>query len=392
MERNCPICGSSKKELIYTQNFSQISDGGLFRGYDVVTCDVCGFGFADNIPAQENFDRYYKEMSKYEYENQGGQISSSTQETYDSIVQQIKPFFADDKVRIVDVGCATGGLLATFQKNGYGNILGIDPSPSCSRTAQKLYGIRVKNLPVSEIPDFESPFDLVVLNSVLEHIRDLDDSLKTMKNLLKPGGLIWIEVPDVTRFADLTSVAFQQFSMEHINFFSSISLTNLMQKNGFEVEAIWQNVRQLAAIQDPALSTLYRRNKKISNVSSPSGDSNTRQALLDYLESSYQVDANVLKKIDKIVESGQTIIVWGVGTHTQRLLATSKLNKMNIKAFIDSNPNYQGKTLNNVLIYSPDALANMMEPILISSRLYQDEIAHDIREKLGFRNKIILLY
>jgi SAM-dependent methyltransferase len=270
--------------------------------------------------------------------------------------------------------------------------LGIDPSPSCSRTAQKLYGIRVKNLPVSEIPDFESPFDLVVLNSVLEHIRDLDDSLKTMKNLLKPGGLIWIEVPDVTRFADLTSVAFQQFSMEHINFFSSISLTNLMQKNGFEVEAIWQNVRQLAAIQDPALSTLYRRNKKISNVSSPSGDSNTRQALLDYLESSYQVDANVLKKIDKIVESGQTIIVWGVGTHTQRLLATSKLNKMNIKAFIDSNPNYQGKTLNNVLIYSPDALANMMEPILISSRLYQDEIAHDIREKLGFRNKIILLY
>jgi len=392
MERNCPICGNSKKQLIYTQNFSQISEGSLFSGYDVVTCDLCGFGFADNIPAQEKFDRYYKEMSKYEHEHQGGQISPSTQETYDSIVRQIKPFLTNDQVRIVDVGCATGGLLATFQTNGYRNILGIDPSPSCSRTAQKLYGIRVENQPVSEIPDFESMFDLVILNSVLEHIRDLDDSLEAMRNLLKPGGLIWIEVPDVTRFAELTSVAFQQFSMEHINFFSSTSLTNVMRKNGFEVEAIWQNTRQLEAIQDPALSTLYRRDEKFSNISDPSVDNKTGQALLEYLECSYQVDGNVLKKIDEIVKSGQSIIVWGVGTHTQRLLATSQLNKANIKAFIDSNPNYQGKTINNVPIYSPDTLANMVEPILVSSRLYQDEIAHEIRVTLGFPNDIILLY
>ena len=167
-------------------------------------------------------------------------------------------------------------------------------------------------------------FDLVILNSVLEHIRDLDDSLEAMRNLLKPGGLIWIEVPDVTRFAELTSVAFQQFSMEHINFFSSTSLTNVMRKNGFEVEAIWQNTRQLEAIQDPALSTLYRRDEKFSNISDPSVDNKTGQALLEYLECSYQVDGNVLKKIDEIVKSGQSIIVWGVGTHTQRLLATSQ--------------------------------------------------------------------
>jgi 2-polyprenyl-3-methyl-5-hydroxy-6-metoxy-1,4-benzoquinol methylase len=392
MERNCPVCGSLNRQLIYTQNFSQISEGSLFNGYDVVTCDRCGFGFADNIPSQEKFDRYYKEMSKYENEHQGGQISPSTQDTYDSIAQQIQPFLANEQARIVDIGCATGGLLATFQKNGYRNILGIDPSPSCSRTAQKLYGIRVENRPVSEISEFESSFDLVILNSVLEHIRDLDSSLKALWSLLKPGGLIWIEVPDVTRFAELTSVAFQQFSMEHINFFSSKSLTNLMRKNGFEVEAIWQNTRQLEAIQDPALSTLFRRGEKASEISSLSVDNDTRKALLEYLEYSYQVDGDVLKKIDEIVDGGQSIIVWGVGTHTQRLLATSRLSKANIKAFIDSNPNYHGKSINNVPIYSPEAIAGMEEPIMVSSRLYQDEIAHEIRAKLGFPNDIILLY
>ncbi len=392
MERNCPICGDMERQLIYTQKFSQISEGSLFNGYDVVTCDHCGFGFADSIPSQEKFDRYYKEMSKYENEHQGGQISPSTQDTYDFIVQQIRPFLANEQARIVDVGCATGGLLATFQKNGYRNILGIDPSPLCSRTAQKLYGIRVENRPVSEIAEFKSSFDLVILNSVLEHIRDLDSSLKTLWDLLKPGGLIWIEVPDVTRFAELTSVAFQQFSMEHINFFSSKSLTNLMQKNGFEVEALWQNTRQLEAIQDPALSTLFRRDEKVSDISSLSVDNDTRRALLEYLEYSYQVDSDVLKKIDEIVDGGQAINVWGVGTHTQRLLATSRLSKANIKAFIDSNPNYQGKTLNNVPIYSPEAITDMAEPIMVSSRLYQNEIEHEIRAKFGFPNDIILLY
>lgn len=391
-ERICPVCESSKKQLIYTQNFSQLSDGSLFSGYDVVTCDGCGFGFADNIPVQEEFDHYYKQMSKYENEHQGGQISPSTQETYDSIVRQIKPFLVNEHARIIDVGCATGGLLATFQKNGYGNVLGVDPSPSCSKTAQKLYGIRVENKPVSEIPQYESLFDLVILNSVLEHIRDLDYSLKAMRNLLKPGGLIWIEVPDVARFAELTSVAFQQFSMEHINFFSSISLENLMRKNGFGLEAVWHNTRKLEAIQDPALSTLFRKDERIVNSLEHAFDYNTKLSLIEYLDNSYQVDGNVLNILNEIAARGQAIIVWGVGTHTQRLLATSQLKKANIIAFVDSNPNYQGKNINNVPIYPPEALANMSEPILISSRLYQDEIASEIRKRYNFSNDIILFY
>lgn len=391
-ERHCPVCGNPSKQLIYHQSFSQISEGSLFNGYDVVVCGDCGFVYADNIPSQEDFDRYYKQMSKYENEHQGGQISICTQDTYDSIVQQVKPYLANEDSYILDVGCATGGLLATFQKNGYRNVLGFDPSPSCSRTALRLYGIQVENRPVSEISDFEAKFDLVIFNSVLEHIRDISESLKTMRNLLKPGGLIWIEVPDITRFAEYTSVAFQQFSMEHINFFSSVSLTNLMQRNGFEVEAIWHNIRQLEEIQDPALSTLYRRVEQVSTSGVFKADLLSKSALLEYLDYSYQADTKVLEIIDEIVSSGRTIVVWGVGTHTQRLLATSRLKNANIKAFIDSNPNYHGKKLNEVPIYSPEILAGMMEPILVSSRLYQDEIATGIRLALKLSNEIILLY
>jgi len=68
------------------------------------------------------------------------------------------------------------------------------------------------------------------------------------------------------------------------------------------------------------------------------------------------------------------------------------LGEAKIKAFVDSNPRYQGKSLNNVPIISPQALKDMTETILISSRVYQEEIAHQIRGELKLRNEFIKLY
>lgn len=390
--RECPICSSTDTEKIYRQRFSEFSEGGLFDGYDIVVCKVCGFGFADDIPAQSEFDEYYKQMSKYENEHINGQVSESALSTYRAIVETVGPFLADKNARILDVGCATGALLAEFKAAGYQNVTGADPSPSCARTARQLYDIQVLNSPISEIPNFAAPFDFLILNSVLEHIRDVNASLQSLRGLLKPGGMIWIEVPDTARFAQWTSAAFQQFSMEHVNFFSAASLQNLMQKNGFEPAGIWHNERQLEAIIDPALSTIFRKSETISKDTAPKHDDETRAALLDYIDRSHQADGGVLTRIQAIVESGRAIIVWGVGTHTQRLLATSPLAKARIVAFVDSNPRYQEKSLGGVPIIPPQQLNGRTEPILISSRLYQEEIAGQIRQDLNLPNEIIRLY
>ncbi len=63
---------------------------------------------------------------------------------------------------------------------------------------------------------------------VLEHLRDLDARSRTA--VLLPGGLLYVEVPDVTAFADWPNAPYQDFSTEHINFFSPISLDNLMRR------------------------------------------------------------------------------------------------------------------------------------------------------------------
>ncbi len=84
-------------------------------------------------------------------------------------------------------------------------------------------------------------------------------------------------------------------------------------------------------------------------------------------------------------------MVWGVGTHTTRLMATSRLAEANIVAFIESNARYHGKTLNGRPILAPSALRERAEPVLISSRVFQKEIADQIRA-LGCSNELITLY
>src|ERR1035441_1806969 len=64
--RPCPVCRGQRSKLLYRQKFEQLSGARLLDGYDIVICEDCGAGFADGIPEQAVFDRYYRELSKYD--------------------------------------------------------------------------------------------------------------------------------------------------------------------------------------------------------------------------------------------------------------------------------------------------------------------------------------
>ena len=86
------------------------------------------------------------------------------------------------------------------------------------------------------------------------------------------------------------------------------------------------------------------------------------------------------------------MIVWGVGAHTLRLLATGGLDPEKIALFTDSNPKYQQRKLSGIPVVSLEELRNRPEPILISTRSFQWEIQNQIRHGLGLSNPVILLY
>ena len=87
------------------------------------------------------------------------------------------------------------------------------------------------------------------------------------------------------------------------------------------------------------------------------------------------------------------MLVWGVGTHTLRLLAESTLGQANIVAFVDGNPRYHGCQVLNRPVLAPKVLQDYPNAaVLISSRAYQEEIALEIKQKLKCMNEIVRFY
>jgi hypothetical protein len=200
-----------------------------------------------------------------------------------------------------------------------------------------------------------------------------------------------VEVPDVTAFADWPNAPYQDFSTEHINFFSPASLTNLMRRYGFVPVFLEQNHRdQSYKTVMSNISAVFRKDV-VPESPQIEFDRDSAAGLDRYLAQCARDDARLRGVIDGLADSKRPILVWGVGTHTTRLMATSRLAGANIIAFIESNARYQGKTLEGRPILAPSALKERDEPVLISSRVFQKEIADQIRA-LGCPNEVITLY
>lgn len=386
MKRACPICSDKKKKIIFHQCFNNkvIS---LMSKYDVVVCNTCGFIYADNIPSQKDFNNYYAIRSKYEFGYKKGNVSKDYLDHFKKIADFIKDSLKSKDAKILDIGCSTGALLHVLKSRGFNNLLGIDPSESCAKTVRKLHGIKAV---ASNIGSFKSKdkFDLIVMSAVLEHLVDFDNSMTKIYSLLNDEGLLFLEVPDAERFFSYACTPFQQFSIEHINYFSKHSIKSLLLKFGFKVIKIENNENRINESIDPDIFILATKCAK-------SGfkfvkDRVTSLKIRKYINLSGKIDSRVKSAIQNRLPKDKKVIVWGVGTHTQRLIG-SGLDISKILYFVDSNERYKGKRIKGLVIKAPGEIIED-NPILISSYSYQNEIAEQIKDVLRLNNKVLKIY
>jgi SAM-dependent methyltransferase len=92
--------------------------------------------------------------------------------------------------RLLDVGCNVGNLVAAAIEQGF-DAEGVDLDPSAIAHGRSL-GRSVSTTPVDEL---EGPYDVIVMNHVLEHVSGLRELLGQVDRLLAPGGLLAIQVP-----------------------------------------------------------------------------------------------------------------------------------------------------------------------------------------------------
>ena len=384
--RNCDICGSTASDFVYAQRFASFDDFSALSGYDVVTCRECGFAYANRLPESATLERYYGELSKYEQHDTGGAIAPWAEVRDRAIVEEISAILPDRRARILDVGCATGHLLATFRDAGFENVTGLDPSRRCVELARDLYGIRVLNMPISRMGASSERFDLILVSAVLEHLRDLTENVRALTSMLAEGGSIWFEVPDAGRFSSFVHSPFHQFSLEHINFFTARSLTALLRTAGFEPLAVWESIRTVRSFDEPGLNAIF---SKSSSGSNSTRDPEQQHDLPAYVAACESVERRILENVAPLAQQRVPIVLWGTGSLTLHLLTRVPFSELNVAAFVDSNANYHGKHINGIPVIAPEQMRERCEPILVVSHASGREIARDIRGRYGLDNSIL---
>lgn len=379
-EQHCPLCGGAC-ELLHRQHF--VLPGDVGTHYDVVACGACGFTFARDLPSAEEYEAYYRGNRKYTYE--GSRDASAArfavhQPTFDFLA----PLLPRDS-RILDVGCSTGELLALFQRAGYARVAGVDPSAECAEIARQLYGVDVRPAVISDLRADET-YDAVLLANVLEHIPNLHEATARVAELVRDGGLLFVQVPDAEHFAVEVREPFLEFSIEHINYFTSASLANLVGEHGFVPIQVRHDILLDKAVRWRVITAAWRRQR-----SEPRRGFSDNSALRRYIAASNARLGELQRTIDALVASGERLIVWGAGSLTARLLATTTLGRANIVRFVDSNSAQHGKQLIGRPIAPPSSVTGETATVLVSSFVYGEEIRRTLEEDMRYSGRVITI-
>jgi SAM-dependent methyltransferase len=375
---------------LYRQRFASFAAGSIGDGYDVVACANCGMCFATGLPDPERFSQYYADSSKYDLGADGGQLSAQDVRRYADQAAFVVAHVDDRAAPALDVGTATGGFLVGLREAGFARPFGVDPSPDAVRVARETFALDVVVGGLEAAESWNLKFGLVSYVAVLEHVLDPRAQVRAVSQLLRPGGNIFVSVPDAGSFKDHVDAPFQEFSVEHINFFTGRSLANAMGAEGYSLVAERVVVLPFGTdCQGPALEAIYRWS---GGLRPQEPDDTGAEDVLDYVRRSEEKEASVLDRVARLASSGERIYVWGTGTHTLHLLETSKLGECRIEAFIDSNPHYVGATLVGRPVLAPTDLKEADAPILVCSAVSQSGIAAAARERFGPNVPLILLY
>ena len=102
----------------------------------------------------------------------------------------------DECTRVLDLRAGGGWNLLPFIKAG-ADVSGLDYSPALVEIGRR-HGIAMQQ---GGLNDIAGMYDVIILNHVLEHLRDPIAALRVINDHLREEGFIYIAVPDIRNFS-----------------------------------------------------------------------------------------------------------------------------------------------------------------------------------------------
>lgn len=236
--RKCFICGSSGR-LAYEAKIDPAMMSEFtyasrkipeLMHYEYFECESCELLFATDMPQRAEL--------LVEYEGAAFDATTESRFAAQAYLRALRPILGVGVESVLDVGCGDGEFLLACRELGVTRLQGIEPSTAASSFAREGIGSCIVGGGYEE-QSVDEPFDLVTLFQTIEHIDDPLGFFAKAKILVRPQGYVAVACHDyqapVNRIMGEKSPI---FDIEHLQVFSTKSITRAMEKAGLEVVSV----------------------------------------------------------------------------------------------------------------------------------------------------------
>jgi SAM-dependent methyltransferase len=220
----CPLCAASAARCY------SAGDQRMYR------CEKCRVAFVHPLPTDEFLKHFYAQFHRTLEEGGGYEIAEARMRLdFEAKLNLLRRLLPAGKSRVLDVGCGKGHFLQVCSAAGI-DAEGIDLSSTAAEAANAA-GLRARCSRVEDLETSVYKYDAVTFWATIEHVPNPISTLRGIRGLLKPGGLLlldtgigddWLDrlLPGMTQWYD---------PPQHLYVFSVRSMQIALERSGFNV-------------------------------------------------------------------------------------------------------------------------------------------------------------
>ncbi len=391
----CRSCGTGLSRTVVDLGSTPLANAFLTeeqlhrgdeRTYPLVArvCDACLLVQVDEVIPPEDI------FSDYAYFSSYSDTWMEHSRRFAEIVEERLGLGSHSMV--VEVASNDGYLLHNFVTAGI-PVLGIEPAANVAAaavargvpTAVRFFGSACARALVAD----GKAADLVIANNVLAHVPGLDDFVRGLGCLLKPEGVVTVEVPHLLRM--LERVEFDTIYHEHFSYFSLLSAIGVLEPRGlriFDVEELSTHGGSVRVWAGRSGTCPHPTTSRVAEVLDAE-----RAAGLDrpsaYERFSSRVAAaraSLREFLDTARKEGKRVAGYGAAAKGNTLLNSCGVTADDIAYVVDRSPHKQGRYLpgSHLRVLDPDHVRrDRPDYLLLLAWNLQDEIIDqmaDVRE------------
>jgi 2-polyprenyl-3-methyl-5-hydroxy-6-metoxy-1,4-benzoquinol methylase len=225
----CVLCGGTRSQLLGRN--PDFPKSGIYR------CPDCGYMWSRPEPTQAELQDVYRATYRTIRRESPTQdyldfMDARAGAQYEFIAQTMSRDFAG--LKILDIGCGAGSLLKVFEQHGAA-VTGFEPDIAMAGAARERLSAaaHIENAMFVAKEWRGEFFDLICLSHVLEHVPNPVEFLAGLMRTARPGGFLFVEVPNETRQTVRTICKYEARGLMHLCFFNAGTLRKVMNGAGW---------------------------------------------------------------------------------------------------------------------------------------------------------------